>query len=183
VTLQFSGRLTAGGRDRPYWIAQLVGGFVAALVVAVIYSGPAADALTPLPAGASRDWGALATALFVIVICTVATDDRAARKGVTAPLLIGLFIFTDAIAPASGASFNPPRSLGPAIDNGESGTSSEPTRTDYGRRLRARCHSTRRATRINPRTTPGNTRENWSSMAACLASTRIGEGSIPRSTR
>jgi hypothetical protein len=117
------------------------------------------------------------------VICTVATDDRAARKGVTAPLLIGLFIFTDAIAPASGASFNPPRSLGPAIDNGESGTSSEPTRTDYGRRLRARCHSTRRATRINPRTTPGNTRENWSSMAACLASTRIGEGSIPRSTR
>jgi hypothetical protein len=169
----------------PYWIAQLVGGFVAALVVAVIYSGPAADALTPLPAGRISDGGALAlaTALFVIVICTVATDDRAARKGVTAPLLIGLFIFTDAIGPASGASFNPPRSLGPAIDNGESGTSSEPTRTDYGRRLRARCHSTRRATRINPRTTPGNTRENWSSMAACLASTRIGEGSIPRSTR
>jgi hypothetical protein len=66
----------------------------------VIYSGPAADALTPLPAGRISDWGALAlaTALFVIVICTVATDDRAAWKGVTAPLLIGLFIFTDAIS-------------------------------------------------------------------------------------
>ena len=38
----------------------------------------------------------IATALFVIVICTVATDDRAPWKGVMAPLLIGLFIFTAA---------------------------------------------------------------------------------------
>jgi glycerol uptake facilitator-like aquaporin len=34
----------------------------------------------------------IATALFVIVICTVATDDRAPWKGVMAPLMIGLFI-------------------------------------------------------------------------------------------
>ena len=112
----------------PYWIAQLVGGFVAALVVAVIYSGPAADALTTAPGAGISDWGALAleliaTALFVIVICTVATDDRAPWKGVMAPLLIGLFIFTaaDAIGPASGGSFNPARSLDPAIYNGEFG--------------------------------------------------------------
>ena len=36
-----------------------------------------------------------------------------------APLLIGLFIFTaaDAVGPASGGSFNPARSLDPAIYN------------------------------------------------------------------
>ena len=65
----------------------------------------------------------IATGLFVIVICTVATDDRAPWKGVMAPLLIGLFIFTaaDAIGPASGGSFNPARSLDPAIYNGDFG--------------------------------------------------------------
>lgn len=40
----------------PYWIAQLVGGFVAALVVAVIYSEPAADALTTAPGAGISDW-------------------------------------------------------------------------------------------------------------------------------
>jgi MIP family channel proteins len=112
----------------PYWGAQLVGGFVAAIAVAAIYSGPAADALVNAPGAGISSGGALvleliATALFVIVICTVATDDRAPWKGVMAPLLIGLFIFTaaDAIGPASGGSFNPARSLAPAIFNGEFG--------------------------------------------------------------
>ena len=65
----------------------------------------------------------IATALFVIVICTVATDDRAPWKGVMAPLLIGLFIFTaaDAIGPASGGSFNPARSLDPVLYNWDFG--------------------------------------------------------------
>src|SRR5215210_3061509 len=40
-----------------------------------------------------------------------------------APLLIGLFIFTaaDAVGPASGGSFNPPRSLDPVLYNGDFG--------------------------------------------------------------
>src|SRR5215210_7922612 len=108
----------------PYWAAQLVGGFVAVLVVAAVYSGLAVDKLDTAPGLGISSWGALlleliATALFVIVICTVATDDRAPWKGVMAPLLIGLFIFTaaDAIGPASGGSFNPARSLDPAIVN------------------------------------------------------------------
>ena len=65
----------------------------------------------------------IATGLFVIVICTVATDDRAPWKGVMAPLLIGLFIFTaaDAIGPASGGSFNPARSLDPVMCNWDFG--------------------------------------------------------------
>ncbi len=108
----------------PYWVAQLVGGFVAVLVVAVVYSGPAVDTLGTAPGAGISNGGALvleliATALFVIVICTVATDDRAPWKGVMAPLLIGLFIFTaaDAVGPASGGSFNPARSLDPALFN------------------------------------------------------------------
>ena len=54
---------------------------------------------------------------FVSVIITVATDDSAAWKGVMAPLAIGGFIFTAAvtIGPTSGGSFNPARSIDPAI--------------------------------------------------------------------
>ncbi len=112
----------------PYWIAQLVGGFVAIVAVALVYSGGAVDALGTAPGVGISDGGALlleliATALFVMVICTVATDDRAPWKGVMAPLLIGLFIFTAAVAigPASGGSFNPARSLVPALFNGSFG--------------------------------------------------------------
>ena len=63
----------------------------------------------------------VATALFVMVILTVATDERAAWNGVMAPFLIGLFIFTAAtvVGPASGGSFNPARSLDPVLYNQE----------------------------------------------------------------
>jgi MIP family channel proteins len=108
----------------PYWIAQLAGGFVAVLAIAIVYSEKATDALDTAPGPGISNWGALlleliATALFVMVICTVATDDRAPWKGVMAPLLIGLFIFTaaDAVGPASGGSFNPARSLDPVLYN------------------------------------------------------------------
>jgi aquaporin Z len=112
----------------PYWIAQLVGGFVAVLVMAIVYSSEVTDSLQTVPGSGIDDWGALvleiiATALFVMVILTVATDERAAWKGVMAPLLIGLFIFTAAttVGPASGGSFNPARSLDPVLYNQEWG--------------------------------------------------------------
>src|SRR3954453_12921232 len=112
----------------PYWIAQLVGGFVAVVAVAIVYSKQATDSLDTAPGLGISSFGALlleviVTALFVMVICTVATDDRAPWKGVMAPLLIGLFIFTaaDAIGPASGGSFNPARSLDPVIYNWDFG--------------------------------------------------------------
>jgi MIP family channel proteins len=112
----------------PYWIAQLVGGFVAVVVVRIVYSKSAVDSLDTAPGVGISSFGALvleviATALFVLVICTVATDDRAPWKGVMAPLLIGLFIFTaaTAIGPASGGSFNPARSLDPVLWNWDFG--------------------------------------------------------------
>ena len=108
----------------PYWIAQLVGGFGAVLVMAIVYSKAVTNALDTNPGVGIDDWAALvleiiATGLFVMVILTVATDERAAWKGVMAPLLIGLFIFTAAttVGPASGGSFNPARSLDPVLYN------------------------------------------------------------------
>jgi MIP family channel proteins len=112
----------------PYWIAQLVGGFGAVLVMAIVYSSQVTDALHTQRGSGIDDWAALvleivATALFVMVILTVATDERAAWKGVMAPFLIGLFIFTAAatVGPASGGSFNPARSLDPVLFNQEWG--------------------------------------------------------------
>lgn len=110
----------------PYWIAQVIGGFLAVLVVGLAFSGNATDALETTPG--VDEWKALvleivATALFLMVILTVATDDNAPWKGVMAPFLIGLFIFTAAnvVGPASGGSFNPARSLSPVIFNGDWG--------------------------------------------------------------
>jgi aquaporin Z len=113
------------GRDVvPYWIAQLVGGFLAVLVMALVFSGEVMDALSNTPGEGIDDWGALvleliATGLFVMVILTVATDDRAPWKGVMAPLMIGLFIFAAGVTvgPSSGFSFNPARSLDPVLYN------------------------------------------------------------------
>jgi MIP family channel proteins len=112
----------------PYWIAQLVGGFGAVLVMAIVYSSQVTDALHTQPGSGIDDWAALvleivATALFVMVILTVATDERAAWNGVMAPFLIGLFVFTAAatVGPASGGSFNPARSLDPVLYNQEWG--------------------------------------------------------------
>ena len=112
----------------PYWVAQLVGGFGAVLVMAIVYSSQATDALHTQPGSGVDDWAALvleivATALFVMVILTVATDERAAWNGVMAPFLIGLFVFTAAatVGPASGGSFNPARSLDPVLWNQEWG--------------------------------------------------------------
>jgi MIP family channel proteins len=107
-----------------YWVAQLIGGFLAVCVMAIVFTSDVTDALDTVPGEGISDWGALvleivATALFLMAILTVATDDRAAWKGVMAPLLIGLFIFTAAttVGPSSGGSFNPARSLDPVLWN------------------------------------------------------------------
>ena len=113
------------GRDvLPYWIAQLVGGFVAVLAIAVVYSSKAMEALNPAPAAGIDNWAALvleliATGLFVMVILTVATDSRAPWNGVMAPLLIGLFIYIAAstVGAASGGAFNPAVALDPVLYN------------------------------------------------------------------
>ncbi len=60
---------------------------------------------------------AVGTFLFLLVVVTVVSDDTAAWKGVLAPTAIGGFIFTAALTLGafSSGSFNPARSIDPAI--------------------------------------------------------------------
>ncbi len=113
----------------PYWVAQLIGGFIAAVVATILYTSDVKDSLVTNPGKGVEDWRAMlielvAVFLFVSVIITVATDDSAPWKGVLAPVAIGGFIFTAAVTmgPSSGGSFNPARSIDPAIWAGEFGS-------------------------------------------------------------
>ena len=128
-----SAGLAAGGKFPtsevvPYWVAQLAGGLIAAIAVRVIFSSQVEDKLVNAPGVGISDGKALVmeaifTFLFVLVIATVATDERAPWNGVFAPFAIGLFIFTAATVcgPISGGSFNPARSIAPAIIGTEFG--------------------------------------------------------------
>jgi MIP family channel proteins len=109
-----------------YWAAQLVGGLVAAILANILYTSSVKKAIVNHPV--TDNWRALlleavATMLFVIVVFTAATDGRAPWNGVLAPVLIGGFIFTAAltVGASSGGSFNPARSLAPAIWAGKLG--------------------------------------------------------------
>src|SRR5271154_6452111 len=108
-----------------YWAAQIVGGIVAAALIRSVFSSTVLHATLTMPGhgvtnGQAFTLEAVFTGLFLLVICTLAADDRAPWNGVFAPFGIGLFIFTAATTagPISGGSFNPARSLAPAIVDG-----------------------------------------------------------------
>ena len=120
------------GRQHPwaevptYWLAQIVGGLAAAGVVRVLFNTQVADALVNTPGKGVSDGLALileliATFLFLMVIQGVATDKKAPWNGILAPAAIGMFIFTAAtvVGPLSGGSFNPARSIAPALVAGD----------------------------------------------------------------
>ena len=109
----------------PYWVAQVIGGVIASAVLRVIFSSAVLHATVNAPSKGVSDGKAFAlelifTFLFLLVISTVAADRRAPWNGVFAPFAIGLFIFTAAnvAGPISGGSFNPARSLTPALVDG-----------------------------------------------------------------
>lgn len=110
----------------PYWLAQVVGGLLAALLLLALYSQEVVARTVNAPGRGVGDWTAwvleaFLAALFVMVIATVATDDRAPWKGVFAPFAIGLFIFTAFVVSGTitGASLNPGRSLASAVVGGD----------------------------------------------------------------
>ena len=123
--------LACGGRfawkDLPaYWGGQLAGGLCAAGLVRVLFTAAVGKALVNAPAANVSDAKALvleavATLLFLLVISSVATDERAPWYGVFAPVAIGGFIFTAAtvVGPFTSGSFNPARSLAPALIAGD----------------------------------------------------------------
>jgi MIP family channel proteins len=109
----------------PYWVAQLIGGAIAVVAARIVYVGPVGHAIVNAPGAGISDGRALvmeaiATFLFVLVIQTVATNPNAAWKGAQAPVAIGGFVFAAAltIGANSGGSFNPARSIAPAVLDG-----------------------------------------------------------------
>jgi MIP family channel proteins len=109
-----------------YWLAQLVGGIAAALVVRATFNSVVAKALVNqtapgVSAGKAVVFEGVATLLFLLVVSTVATDKTAPWNGVLAPVAIGGFIFlaATAVGPFTSGSFNPARSLAPAIVAGD----------------------------------------------------------------
>jgi len=107
-------------RELPgYWLAQLVGGAAGAALVISTYGSTVASHLVNTPgtsSGVAVVLEFVVTALFVIVISAVATD-RAPWSPNFAPIAIGGFIATAlfVIGPESGGSFNPARSIAPAL--------------------------------------------------------------------
>ena len=111
----------------PYWAAQVVGGIAASAVLRAVFDKTIMHAAVNAPGVGASDGKAFVlelifTFLFLLVISTVAADRRAPWNGVFAPFAIGLFIFTAATVcgPISGGSFNPARSLTPALIDGSS---------------------------------------------------------------
>lgn len=123
--------LACGGRfpwkDVPiYWAAQILGGLGAAALARALFTEAAADGLVNAPGAGVADGRALvieavATCLFLFVIAAVATDKGAPWHGILAPVAIGGFVFVGATAvgPFTSGSFNPARSLAPAVISGE----------------------------------------------------------------
>jgi aquaporin NIP len=105
-----------------YWIAQLGGATLAALLLLVIWPGHPADLGATVPsiaAGRAFVLEVVLTALLMLVIMSVATDTRAV--GAPAALAIAAAVGLAAIAfgPLTGASLNTARSLGPALASGQ----------------------------------------------------------------
>jgi len=118
----------AAGRQFPwkevpgYWFAQFIGGMAAAGLVNAAFGDTVQAALVNRPSDNVSDGKlfmleAVATFLFLMVVSAVATDKRAPWNGVFAPIAIGGFIFIAAMTVGSftSGSFNPARSLAPAI--------------------------------------------------------------------
>lgn len=109
-----------------YWVAQLVGGLVAAVIVTWTVSRDAVAVGTPtLAADVNPFVGivleAVATFFLVLVIFGTVVDQRA--PATVYPLAIGLSITAGvyAIAPFTGGALNPARAFGPALVGGEWG--------------------------------------------------------------
>jgi MIP family channel proteins len=118
VSGRFSWRYVPG-----YVVAQLVGACAAALVVRTTY-GAAADSRaalgSPSPAGGASGWQALLvevviTFVLMLVIVSVATDDRVAPAAVGPAVGFALAAAVLIGSPVSGGAANPARALGPMI--------------------------------------------------------------------
>lgn len=103
-----------------YAVAQVIGAFVASIVLRIAF-GNVADLGTTLPSGGNAESFTLElilTAVLVFVVYGVATDKRA--PAAAAGLAIGSAVLLNVLVagPISGGSINPARSLAPAVVSG-----------------------------------------------------------------
>ena len=119
-------RRIAPGLAVVYWIAQLAGATVAALVIGLLYpsrfdrvlesSVPAVNHDTGFGVGAALGLEMLLTFFLVWVVFAVAVDPRRAAGGAAA-FAIGLVVTVDILVggPITGAAMNPARAFGPQL--------------------------------------------------------------------
>lgn len=127
VTLAFLlGRRIDPAMAGIYWISQLLGGVVAAVIVALTVSRDAVALGTPdLAADVNPVVGivleAIATFILVLVVFGTVIDRRA--PATVYPLAIGLAVTAGvfAIGALTGGALNPARAFGPALVGGEWG--------------------------------------------------------------
>ncbi len=121
VTLAFWSTDRFPGRDvAPYVVAQCAGAVLASLALRWLL-GPVAAMGATLPAlSLDRAFAVEAgySAILALVIFGVATDERVPRS--VPPFAVGATVFAGALVtgPLTGGSFNPARSLGPAVAGG-----------------------------------------------------------------
>jgi MIP family channel proteins len=121
VTLAFwSVRRFPGREVLPYIVAQCAGAVAASLALRWLL-GPVGGLGATVPAlslGRSFAVEAGYSAILALVIFGVATDERVPRS--VPPFAIGATVFAGALVtgPLTGGSFNPARSLGPAVAGG-----------------------------------------------------------------
>jgi aquaporin NIP len=123
VTIAFTLTRHFPARDAAAYVAaQLIGAFVAALVLLAVWPDQPAQLGATIPSvgvGSAFVYETVLTAFLMFVIVAVATDTRAV--GAAAAIAIGGTVGLDALfgGPVTGASMNPARSLGPALASGE----------------------------------------------------------------
>src|SRR5207244_4146322 len=103
----------------PYWIAEFLGGIVAAGVCTALFGGGHGTHIpTSGPLFRAVGVEAILTFFLMLVIIAVATDRR--TNGAVPGLAIGLTVVFDVWigGPITGGSMNPARSLGPALFSG-----------------------------------------------------------------
>jgi MIP family channel proteins len=118
------GKQINAGLAAMYWVAQLLGGLLAAAAIAAFFDTEVVAGGTPalgdgVGVGAGIVLEAIATFFLVLVVFGTAVDERAPRS--VYPIGIGLSITAGilAIGPFTGAALNPARWFGPAVIAGD----------------------------------------------------------------
>lgn len=125
VTVALASRGRFPWQSAPAYIGAQVAGAVLAAVLLRASLGNVADLGATQPSGSDGQsfvWEFVLTAVLLVVIVSVATDERAAA-GATGIAIGGTIALASLVGgKISGASLNPARSLAPAVVSGEFGS-------------------------------------------------------------